>query len=363
MRTALLALLVLPTLAVAGDAVEVASRAGANVQRPVWSPDGKQLSYEANFHDRKVVELYVGDPRRKAFRRVMPVQRASSNIAAGFGTGSSGGGLGKVAHELTWAPPSVGRYVYSASNAGNDYDLYVMNGGAVAAGPGADGGAAWSPDGDWITFTSARTGQGDLYLVNVPTLGAPPKRLTRDPSASELFPTWSPDSKRIAYVGKGRNGDNLWLLPSLTGAPVQLTRWSGTQTAPSFSPDGSKIAFYANKEVTDRFDLYVVDARSGATPARIATDVLINPGGPAWSPDGSILVVTCNDDARYDPICAVEARPGATVRPLDLGTVGHGDLDLVKGPDGLLWLAYTAQGERVDRERSFKRLFVAKITL
>lgn len=359
MRPLLLAWLSLTAAAADGTATEVAARDGANLQRPTWSPDGRQLSYEANFHDIKQIELYVGDPKAKAFRRVQPVVRGASSIASGFGTPAAGGSGGKVAHELSWAPPNIGRYVYTASNDANVYDLYLMNGGAIAASPAADGGAAWSPDGRRLVFTSARTGQGDLYLLDVANLTAPPQRLTRDETSAELFPTWAPDSQRLVFVGKGPNGDNLFLLPSLTGAPQPLTTWSGTQIAPSFSPDGAKVAFYANRDVRDRFDLYVVDARAGATPTRLATDVVVN-GGPRWTPDGRELIYVCNDDARYDPLCRIGAAGGAP-RTIDLGTVGHGDLDLARGPDGGLWLAFVAQGRTVDAERSFRRLFVAKI--
>ncbi|MFT7519765.1 MAG: Tol biopolymer transport system component, partial [Kiritimatiellia bacterium] len=311
MRLALMLLLATPALA----GRQVAARDGANLQRPTWSPDGAYLAYEANFHDLKIIELYVG-ATNGPFTRVMPSTRGASSIASGFGATSSSSG--KVAHELTWAPPNVGRYVYAASNAANDYDLYIQNGGAIERGPGADGGAAWSPDGQHIVFTSARTGQGDLYLIHVSSIGAPPKRLTRNPTASELFAVWSHDSQRIAFVGKGRTGDNIYMLPSLTGTPVQLTFWSGTQTAPSFSPDGKKIAFFANKDKADRFDLYVMDAVEGGEVQLVTKDVLINPGGARWTPDGEKLVFTCNNDEKFDPICMASPAKDTTVKILDL---------------------------------------------
>ncbi|TVQ91089.1 MAG: hypothetical protein EA397_11385 [Deltaproteobacteria bacterium] len=350
-------LFLLPALA--APSTQVAARDGANLQRPSWSPDGRQLSYEANFHDKKEVELYVGDPHKKTFRRVQPVVRGASSIASGFGQAGGGSGT-RVAHELSWSPANIGRYVYTASTDKNVYDLYMMNGSAIAPSPATDGGAAWSPDGKHLVFSSARTGQGDLYHLEISDLTAPPRRLTRTEDAAELFATWSPDSRSVAFVGKGKSGDNLFLLPDLTSAPIALTAWSGTQTSPSFSPDGKRIAFYANRDVRDRFDLHVVEARSGATPIRIARDVVLN-RAPMWTPDGQHLIFVCNDDDNYDPICRAPVRENAQVEPLELGTVGHGDLDLTQGPDGNLWLAFTAQGRTKDTERSFKRLFIAPL--
>ena len=66
--------LLLPLL-LAADVREVASREGANVQRPTWSHDGKSLAYEANFHEQKRIELYVGDPQGGRFMRIVPTVR------------------------------------------------------------------------------------------------------------------------------------------------------------------------------------------------------------------------------------------------------------------------------------------------
>ena len=75
---------------------------------------------------------------------------------------------------------------------------------------------------------------------------------------------------------------------------------------------------------------------------------------------GKGLVVVMQDDDRYDPIAIVEAKPGADPHVLDFGTVGHGDIDVVDGPDGLR-VAYVAQGFDKDEVRDFKRLFVGDV--
>lgn len=355
-RTALL-LLSLPLL-MAASGQEVAHREGANIQRPAWSPDGKQLSYEANFHEKKEIELHVGDPHTKRFTRVQPSARSGTGLTQGFNTSAS---AGKVSHELSWAPASIGRFVYSSSTDAKDYDLYISGGGSIAPHPAADGGAAWSPDGRHIVFTSSRTGQGDLYLTDVNTIEAPPRRLTRDPEASELYVSWSPDGSSLTWVGHSSRGDNIWILPSLDGQAQQLTNWKGSQIRPTWSPAGGRVAFYANAQEDDRFDLYVMDARAGATPSLLVRGVVPDARGPAWTPDGAHLVFTLNKDDQYDPIGVVSSTDGRRMRALRLGTVGHGDLDVARSADGRLWLAYVAQGSRADSEHDFKRLYVAEI--
>ena len=135
--------------------VELARHDGGNIQRPAWSPDGFKLSYEANYHERKVIELYVGDTDGE-FTRVRPDDSSLGSLTAGFSSRSS---AGKVSHEISWSPPAIGRFVYTASSNNMDYDLYIDGGGALSPSPQADGGAAWSPGGNHIVFTSARTGQ------------------------------------------------------------------------------------------------------------------------------------------------------------------------------------------------------------
>jgi Tol biopolymer transport system component len=323
-----------------------------NCQAPVWSPDGTQLAWEVNYHEKKVIELWVG-PVGGTPRKVTPLVRgAGSTMTAGFDTARTE----MVVHELTFAPPALKRFAYAASGAAQDYDVYIDGAGPIASAPGADGTAAWSPDGRYVAFTSARTGQGDLYLLDVAAVEKPPLRLTGDPTSSELFAAWSPDSRRIAFVGHTQKGDNVYLIDNIDfPSPRPLTQWEHTNTRPSFSPDGTMVAFYSNHTDVARFDLYVMPI--GGTPTLVATDVRMNDDGPVWTPDSKHLVYVREDENALDPVYAAPVRQPSQARPVATGTVGNGDLDVVKRPDGQVWLAVVAQGRAGDAVRDFKRVY------
>jgi Tol biopolymer transport system component len=262
-----------------------------------------------------------------------------------------------VAHELSWSPPAMNHYVYSANAAAQDYDLYLDSNTPLAQASGADGGAAWSPDGTKIAFTSARTGQGDLYLLDTTNPTKAPLRLSGDPVASELYASWAPDSRRIVFVGHTPTGDNLYLIDNVDfPGPKAITSWAHTQTRPRFSPDGTMIAFYSNHTSPDRFDLYVM--KVGGTPTLVANDVELNNGGPAWSPDSKDLVYVKRDPNHFSPVWAAPVAAPNNAKVIETGTVGNGDLDVIKRPDGRAWIALAAQGRTGDAVRDFKRIYV-----
>ena len=327
-----------------------------NCQSPTWSRDGARLAYEVNFHDRKVIELYIYEPGKGDPRQVKAISKGTGAMTAGF----EGAQEESVAHEVSWGPALMGRFVYSASTGSKDYDLFIDRAGPIAVAPGADGGPSWSPDGRWIAFTSARSGQGDLYLLDAYRIEEPPRRLTRDPESSELYVTWSADSSQLVYTGHSPKGDNLFIIEDLADPkPRRLTDWGGSQTRPTWSPDGKRVAFYSNHDDPKRMDLYVLSL--GGTPFPLVRGVVMNQSGPSWTPDGSSLVYVADDDAHYDPIYITPVTAPEAAKRVSTGTVGNGDLDVVRGTDGRTWLALSAQGSDQDAVRDFKRIYVMEL--
>ena len=85
----------------------------------------------------------------------------------------------------------------------------------------------------------------------------------------------------------------LWLVRSATKTPqvaadrVPLTSYPGSEDRPTFSPDGSQVAFVWNGEKQDNDDIYVKLIGPGAS-LRLTTDPARD-YSPAWAPDGSSI--------------------------------------------------------------------------
>jgi Tol biopolymer transport system component len=102
------------------------------------------------------------------------------------------------------------------------------------------GTARWSPDGSQIVFDSRPDVTADIYVVSA--AGGSPRRLTTDPG-EDARPAWSPDGKWIYYSsdrgGTGRN--DIWRMPASGGVPTRLTKHGGFSAIPS--PDGQWIYY------------------------------------------------------------------------------------------------------------------------
>jgi Tol biopolymer transport system component len=81
-----------------------------------------------------------------------------------------------------------------------------------------------------------------------------------------------------------------WLRPTEQAASfeaVPLTTYPGSETCPSFSPDGSQVAFQWNGEKEQQPDIYL-KLIGGGPPLRLTTDAGTHIC-PAWSPDGKTI--------------------------------------------------------------------------
>ena len=99
-------------------------------------------------------------------------------------------------------------------------------------------GAATSPGGQWLVFEAV----GHLWEKSLPS-GAP-ERITSEASRFEQEPSFSPDGSRLAYT-TWADGELtiVWTVPLAGGAPTRITTRPGYYRTPRYSPDGSKIVY------------------------------------------------------------------------------------------------------------------------
>lgn len=135
-----------------------------------------------------------------------------------------------------------------------------------------------SPDGRTIAFRALNA----LWLARTDGRGRP-ERIVAD-GYFNSDPDFSPDGKSLLYASDREGTADLWLRDLRTGRNRLLAELPGAQTAPRFSPDGTKVAYQDQDGIA-----WVVDT-AGGTPRQL-TPTLFQPGRVSWSRDGSTLVL------------------------------------------------------------------------
>lgn len=175
---------------------------------------------------------------------------------------------------------------------------------------GFDYHASYSANGQWIVFTSERSGSGQADIYRVRPDGSGIERLTDDPAVDDQA-ALSPDATQVAFVSsRVTHTTNIWILDLKTHKLRNLTGGPAVQGDPSkpdgffhpsWSLDGQWIAFSSDQntqwrghndgagwEHTQELGIYLIHP-DGSGLKRISQSGICA-GSPKWSPDGKEVV-------------------------------------------------------------------------
>ena len=215
----------------------------------------------------------------------------------------------------------------------------------LTSSPDGESSPRWSPDGKYLAFLASRGSEDEkkqgAQLWLLPRQGGEALKVS-DVKGGLSNIQWSPDSTRIAFeiadVNPADEPEKMEGWKRKTTPPIVIDRYHfkedrtgyltrhyshiavfdlATKTAttltsgqvddenPAWSPDGTRIAFISKRaqpdpDRTTNTDVWVIDAKAGATPRQMTATPEGESGRPVWSPDGSRIAVLVGDtDTNY----------------------------------------------------------------
>jgi TolB protein len=173
---------------------------------------------------------------------------------------------------------------------------------------------AWSPDDQWLAYVSFENRLSGIYIQRVRT---GERRLISQRLGVNGAPSFSPDGTRLALTLSGSGGNlDIWLLDLATQALTRLTDDPAVDTEPAWSPDGKSLYFTSDRAGGPQ--IYKLDI---ANPKRVQR-VSFGSGydaRPRVSPDGSKIAYVTREGGNYR--IAVQDLASGTVSVLSRGAL------------------------------------------
>ena len=250
---------------------------------PRWSPDGSRIAYISSAEGRGP-ELYV--------RWMDSGQTALlSNLETSPGS-------------ISWSPDGT-QIAFSA--------LVKTEGASLAKAPAKPEGAEWAPpavvidDIYWRADGRGMLEPGYTHVFVIPADGGTPRQVTSGDFNHGGQLTWSPDGGSIVFSAN-RNDDwkyntrntDLWSVDVSSGEMAQLTFRDGPDGSPSYSPDGSMIAYtgYDDRKMGYHNTIaYVLDVEDGESRA-LTADFDRSIGSVQWAGSSNRLYVSFDDHGK-----------------------------------------------------------------
>jgi dipeptidyl aminopeptidase/acylaminoacyl peptidase len=158
------------------------------------------------------------------------------------------------------------------------------------------------------TRLAASTGPDDRSLTDPKSVVSSSNSSARPAPIDDLYYTksvfgaaWSPDGQQIAFTSDIAGRFNLWKVSASGGWPIQLTQSDDRQYNAAWSPDGKWIVYQQDRAGDELWDLYAVPSDGGEI-INLTNTPAIREENPHWSHDGSTIAFAykLKDGSQYD---------------------------------------------------------------
>lgn len=202
---------------------------------------------------------------------------------------------------------------------------------------GADFDPCISRDGSMMFYASTQhRATADIYAKSVN--GRTVTQLTADP-AHDIMPAVSPDGKRIAFCSNRNGSWDIFVMSSMGGQAVVVTNEPTHELHPSWSPDGTKLVFCRLGQVSNRWELWVMDVNSPSTSEFIGFGLF-----PQWCSkpatgiagrDKILFQRSRERGGRAFSIWTIDYKPGDASSPTEIvGSSTSAFINAAWSPDG-----------------------------
>ncbi|MDH5465899.1 MAG: Tol-Pal system beta propeller repeat protein TolB [Candidatus Aminicenantes bacterium] len=194
-------------------------------------------------------------------------------------------------------PIFTSKIVFISDRDGND-ELYMMdydghNQTRLTFNKIIDYMPAWTTEGEKIAYTSYRGTEAGLYIYN-PYEGTRKEVMS---TGTNYAPSFSPDGKKLAFCSTIEEGNSEIYVANSDGTDIRrITFNNAIDTSPAWSPNSREIAFTSDRGGTPQ--IYIMDAE-GSNVRRVSFGGSYH-DAPAWSPTGDRIIYVSRVDQIFD---------------------------------------------------------------
>lgn len=320
-------------------AAELAQSLNGSLKQPRWSPDGHSIAAVQSFIQAgSPTSIFVVDVDSGKSRTIGATSGGFAILSVAWnGSGdnllysqaesvSVTGAAGRIVQQnlvsggtatLFWSPyagltfdvAGPGTIVFGTGSPRQNVRETSLGGGSeksrwLTRGNSTDRQPAYSPDGEWVIFSSNQSGNLDIW--EVPTKKEAARRLTDDP-AEDWDPGFTADGKQIIWSSNRSGHFEIWIAGADGANARQLTQDGVDAENPTATPDGNWIVYSSGNPAKN--GVWKIRKDGSEATRLVAGPTLV----PDVSPDGQYCLYVPNTTGKQYQVKVLRLSDGSAV--------------------------------------------------